>query len=89
VAHSTTTFTRIVELYDAAGALLSKDDFLTEAEQARFADIRAELDQLWPKRRAELVFQIDGPPRLVSAPDEHARRRQIAHGIAPLPSGGD
>jgi hypothetical protein len=85
--HSTTTFTRIVELYDASVQLLAKDDFLTEAEQQRFADIRNELDQLWTHRRAELVFQINGPPRLISAPDDGARKRHIAHGIAPLPSG--
>jgi len=86
--HSTTTFRRIVELYDVAGRLLAKEDGLTEAEQARFREIRDQLDQLWPKRRAELVFQIDGPPRLISAPDERARARHIAHGIAPLPGGG-
>ena len=87
MAHSTTTFDRIVRLYDQAGQLLSKNELLTEAEQQLFADIRAELDRLWPKRRAELTFQASGPPRLIAAPNPHDHHRVIAHGIQPLPSG--
>ena len=82
--HSTTTFDRIIELYDAASHLLAKNDLLTAAEQRCFADIREELHQLWPKRRAELTFQIAGPPRMISAPDPRSQR-QIARGIPPLP----
>jgi len=94
--HSTTTFARIVELYHAAGALLAKDDIWTTAERARYDDIQAEIDQLWPRRRQELVLQVAGPPQLLSAPDPRSQR-QVARGIAPLPalsalpalSGGD
>lgn len=90
MAHSTTTFRRIVCLYDEARALLDKrsNDWLTDDDQARFAQIREQLDRLWTHRRAELVFQVNGPPRMVSAPDPR-RRAQIARGIAPLPAGGD
>lgn len=82
--HSTTnTFRRIVELYHAAGALLAKDAYWTESERARYDDIQAEIDQLWPRRRAELVMQVAGAPRLISAPDPRSQR-QVARGIAPL-----
>lgn len=86
-----TTMDKITALYARAGALLAHDGFLTEAEQREFADIRAELDQLWPKRRAELVFQVSGPPRCLGGGTERdqQRMRQIAYGIAPLPHGGD
>jgi len=85
---STTTFDRIVHLYDQARMLLDKEEGLTEDEQRQFADIRDQLDRLWTHRRAELVFQVAGPPRMISAPDP-SRRAQIARGIQPLPSGGD
>lgn len=86
--HSTTTFQRIVVLYHEAGALLAKDDIWTKAERARYDAISLEIDQLWPRRRAELVLEVAGPPRIVSAPDPKSQR-QVARGIAPLPSGGD
>jgi hypothetical protein len=79
-------FDRIVSLYDQASALLTCEDGLTDDEQKQFREIRATLDQLWDKRRAELVFQVAGPPRVVSAPDPRSQR-QIARGIAPLPGG--
>lgn len=91
--HSTTTFRRIVGLYDEARQLLDKrnDDWLTDDDQARFAEIRVSLDAMWSKRRAELVFQTKGSPRMVSAPDPRSQPqvKRFAHGIAPLPSGGD
>lgn len=87
------TFQRIVSLYDEARQLLDKrsDDWLSDDDQARFQEIRDQLDGMWNKRRAELVFQTDGPPRMVSAPDPKSQPqiRRFAHGIAPLPQGGD
>lgn len=86
MTHSTTTFARIVALSEAEQRLLSKE-YLTDAERQQFRDIRASLAKLWPQRRAELVFAVSGPPRLISAPDPRDHRK-IAYGIAPLPSGG-
>lgn len=85
---TTTTFDRIVRLYGEAGQLLSQEDGLSEADQVRFAEIRDQLDGMWNTRRAELVFQVAGPPRMISAPDPRSQR-QIARGIPPLPRGGD
>lgn len=84
--HST-TLARIVELSHAEQQLLNQTEW-SAADHARCADIQASLAQLWPKRRAELVFERAGPPRLVSAPDPRSQR-QIARGMPPLPSGGD
>lgn len=84
------TIERIVILSAAEQALLSGD--WSEEDRQACAEIQAELAALWPKRRAELVFEREGPPRLVSAPDPRSVRqvaRGIAHGIQPLPSGGD
>jgi hypothetical protein len=86
--HHTTTFDRIVQLYDEERQLLDKGDYLTDDEQRQFADIRAELAKSWPQRRAEQVFEVSGPPRMISAPDPRSQR-QVARGIAPLPRGGD
>lgn len=89
--HHSTTLGHIVALSEAEQQLLAKDDYLTEAEQRQFADIRAALAKLWPQRRAELVFERDGPPRMVSAPDPRSQKqvRRFAVGVQPLPSGGD
>jgi hypothetical protein len=91
VSHSTTTFDRIVHLYEEAGRLLAKEGLLSDDDQTCFTKIREDLDQFWPKRRAELVFHVSGPPRLISAPDPRSQPqiRRFAHGIAPLPNGGD
>ena len=53
ITHSTTTFKRIVALYDEARHLLDQagDAYLTADEQRRFAKIRAALTSLWPKER--------------------------------------
>jgi hypothetical protein len=53
IAHSTTTFRRIVALYDEERCLLDQagDANLTADEQRRFAKIRAALTSLWPKKR--------------------------------------
>lgn len=85
------TLDHIIALSEAEQQLLAKGDYLTDDEQRAFADIRAGLAQLWPQRRAELVFAQHGPPRLVSAPDPRSQPqvRRFAHGIAPLPRGGD
>lgn len=88
MGHSTTTFGRIVRLYDEERMLLDKEE-LTDAERGRFAEIRTQLESLWPKERQERVFLQHGRPRLISAPDP-SRRRQVARGIQPLPAtGGD
>jgi len=88
--HSTTTLQRIIRLYDEERQLLDRtgEDWLSAAERARFADIRAGLERLWRDRRQELVFSLAGPPRLLGGGSETDQKRQIAHGIAPLPSGG-
>jgi hypothetical protein len=88
--HSTTTLDRIADLYDEERQLLSRDDDDWRTADVRdiASDIRARLERMWDKRRAELVFTYRGPPRLISAPDP-SRRAQIARGIPPLPSGGD
>lgn len=88
MTHSS-TLSRILGLYDEERKLLDRcscGEWIARDDLARFAEIRTALEALWPKRRAEIVFSLSGPPRLVSAPDEHARRRLIAHGIAPLPA---
>lgn len=88
MSHSTTTLDRIVRLYDQARQLLDREEGLSADDQQRFREIRAELDQrLWPERRAELVRQVAGPPRLVGGGGERDQQRAIAHGIAPLPGG--
>ena len=53
IAHSTTTFRRIVALYDEERCLLDQagDANQTADEQRRFAEIRAALTSLWPKER--------------------------------------
>ena len=66
--HSTTTFGQILHLYQEERSLLDKDE-LTDAERARLPAIHAELDRRWRERRAELVFRVCGPPRMLSAPD--------------------
>lgn len=94
--HST-TFRRIVNLYDEARQLLDKsgETWLTPDEQLRFKEIRAALDKLWTERRAEWVFAESGPPRTLgdNRPMPHGRPshpRLSAYGIAPLPhAGGD
>lgn len=86
---TTTTFDRINELYAEERQLLDRWD-LTAEERARFRALHAELEQLWPKRRAEIVFELHGAPRLISSPEPLDKRRRTAFGIAPLPmSGGD
>lgn len=87
MAHFTTTFDRIVALSEAEQRLLSQES-LSDADQRRFRDIRAELAQLWTERRAELVFELHGPPRITGNAQPVDRRRIAAYGIAPLPSGG-
>jgi hypothetical protein len=91
MSNCTTTLDHIVTLSIAEVDLLSKGDSLTDEERAQFADIRAALLKLWPIRRAELVFEQHGPPRMVSAPDPRSQKqvRRFAVGIQPLPSGGD
>jgi hypothetical protein len=91
VAHSTTTLQRIGSLYEEQRQLLDRrcDDFLTDAERARLAEIGRELyEKYWPRERAERVFAEHGPPRMLGGGNEHDQKRQIAHGIAPLPRGG-
>jgi hypothetical protein len=89
MAHST-TLTRIVELSLAEQQLLGQTEW-SDADHSRCVEIQASLAQLWPKRRAELVFERAGPPRLISAPDPRSQPqvRRFAHGVQPLPSGGD
>ena len=92
MSHSTTTLDRIVHLYDQERTLLNHDlDDWQAAREVRTicADIRAKLDRLWHDRRAELTFQIAGPPRYLGGGGERDQKRQIAYGIQPLPSGGD
>lgn len=86
MGHST-TLGRIITLSDQYLRLLnSRDpgDFLTDDEQWQCIEIRRALDQLWPARRAALVFERCGPPRMISAPDPRSHN-QVARGIAPLP----
>lgn len=89
--HSITTLDHIVTLSLAEVDLLSKGDSLTDEERVQFAEIRSALRKLWPRRRAELVFQQHVPPRLISAPDprSHHQVARFAHGIQPLPQGGE
>jgi hypothetical protein len=91
MTHHTTTLDHIVALSLAEVDLLGKGDSLTDEERAQFRDIRMALESLWPKRRAELVFERWGPARMVSAPDPRSQKqvRRFAVGMAPLPSGGD
>lgn len=88
-----TTLDRIISLYAAERELLDRacDDYFTAAERQQFADIHADLALLWCDRRKELVFEVAGPPRLVSAPDPRSVHQvaRFARGMAPLPSGGD
>jgi hypothetical protein len=88
--HSTTTFDRIVQLYDEERRLLDRayDDDFTADERQRLREIGSELmNTYWPLRRKEIVFQLHGTPRLISAPNPQDHKRVIAHGIAPLPNG--
>jgi hypothetical protein len=87
MAHSTTTFQRIVRMYERAGALLAQEA-MDDAERVEFRQLQSDLDQYWERERASRVFAQHGPPRMISAPDPRSQR-QIARGIAPLPSGGD
>lgn len=84
------TLDHIVTLSEAEQALLNTPDW-TADDRKQFDEIRASLAHLWTQRRAELVFQHRGPPRLISAPDPRSQPqiRRFAHGIQPLPSGGD
>jgi len=87
--HSTTnTLARILQLEDEYIHRISAVEWDDE-NRWRCIEIRRAVESLWPKRRAELVFHVHGSPRIVSVPDERARRNLTAHGIAPLPSGGD
>lgn len=91
MAHSTTTtLEHIVTLSLAEQELLNKTEWSAD-DHRRCAEIHAALAKLWPIRRAEIVFQMHGPPRLISAPDPRSQPqvRRFAHGIQPLPSGGD
>ena len=85
--HSTTTLDHIIALSMTEQQLLNQTEW-SNAERAQCAEIQKALRKLWPIRRAEQVYAQHGPPRLVSAPDPKSQR-QIARGIAPLPSGGD
>lgn len=78
---------QIVTLSEAEQQLLSKTEWTADDHQ-RCADIQNALVDLWPIRRAELVRERQGPPRIISAPDPRSVR-QVARGIPPLPSGGD
>lgn len=91
MSNCTTTLEQIVVLSEAEQQLLAKDDYLTSEEQVQFREIRDALAKLWPIRRAELVFEQDGPPRLVSAPDPRSQKQvaRFAVGMQPLPQGGD
>lgn len=86
-----TTLDRIVALSEAEQTLLNKTEW-SDADREQCADIQAALAHLWPKRRAELVFERAGPPRMISAPDPRSQPqvRRLAAGIQPLPhAGGD
>jgi hypothetical protein len=92
--HCSTTLDHIVTLSDQYLTLLNSrepGEFLTDEEQWQCVEIRRALDSLWPKRRQELTFRASGPPRMLSAPDPRSVRQvaRFAHGIAPLPQGGD
>lgn len=94
--HSSTTFGRIVQLYDEERRLLDKagETWLTPDDRDHFRQIRRELtEKYWPERRAEQVRAEHGPPRMISdnRPMPQGRPshpRLPAYGIAPLPSGG-
>lgn len=91
MAHCTTTLKRIVSLYDQERQLLDRDEYdwqSSAAARQQFADIRADLEQYWRDRRAELVFLESGPPRRIGGGEPRDQKRQIAYGIAPLPGGG-
>jgi hypothetical protein len=87
MSHSTTTLDHIVALSEEEQRLLNQTEWTTE-DRAQCAEIQKALRKLWPIRRAELVFERNGPPRIISAPDPRSQK-QIARGIAPLPQGGD
>jgi hypothetical protein len=93
--HDTTnTLDRILQLEDEYLQRSSTAE-LDDEDRWRCIEIRRIVDSLWPKRRAELVYERHGPPLMISAPDPSSCRavmRAIAHGIAPLPmpaTGGD
>jgi len=81
------TFDRILQLEDEYVRRSSTAEWSDE-DRWRCIEIRRTVDGLWPKRRAEIVFEKYGPGRMISAPDPRSQR-QIARGIPPLPSGGD
>lgn len=92
---TTNTLARIIQLEDEYVRRTSTAEWDDE-NRWRCIEIRRTLDAMWDKRRAELVFEQHGPPRMISAPDPRSQpqiRRfahgAIAHGIPPLPSGGD
>ena len=79
----------INEVYDLRARLAAKDPLdVTDADRARFKAIGAALEELYELRRAELVFERCGPPRMISAPDPRSQPqvKRFAAGIAPLPS---
>jgi len=81
----TTTLEQIVRLSLAEQQLLNKDEWDADDHQ-HCRTIQATLAKLWTLRRAELVFERAGPPRMLSAPDPRSQpqvRRFAAH------SGGD
>lgn len=89
--HSTTTLQQIAALYDEERALLNPDpdDWRTEDVRDIASGIRRRLERMWDQRRAEIVFSVSGPPRSMGGGTERDQQRAIAHGIQPLPSGGD
>lgn len=72
MSNSTTVLEQIVTLSEAEQQLLNKDEWDT-GDHRRCADIQATLVKLWVRRRAELVYQRAGPPRLLSAPDPRSQ----------------
>lgn len=86
MAHSITTFERIVALYHEAGALLAKDTLWTADERVRYGAIRSEIDQLWPQERRERVRRQYGQPRLIGGGTE-ADQQRMARTLAMM--GGD
>jgi hypothetical protein len=82
----------IEQVYALQSRIAAKDSLdVTVEELERFKAIGAALDYLYEIRRAELVFEQHGPPRMISAPDPRSQKqvRRFAVGMAPLPSGGD
>lgn len=82
--HST-TLAEIVRLSEAEQQLLNKAEWETD-DHRRCAAIQATLVKLWRERRAELVFERAGPPRMLSAPDPRSQPQVRRFALA---SGGD